>query len=454
MSSERPDIMTGGCGEADSAAQPDWLRERLRWFSSLKFGLFLHWGPYSQWGCIESWPLVAADTWARPDDLAAWNERGRDLQRFRRDYWALNTTFNPTAFAPEDWAAPARRAGMKYVAFTTKHHDGFSMFDTGQTGYRLTHPDCPFHSHPRANATREVFEAFRAADFAVSCYFSKSDWRSPYYWDPARPAPDRNPNYDTAAEPERWEQFVQFVHRQIEELMTGYGPIDCLWLDGGQVRPPHQDLRMAEIAAMARRHQPGLIIADRTVGGPYENLLTPEQHIPAEPLPSAWESCLTMGTGWAFRPGDTYKPTRELLRMLLDIVAKGGNLLLNIGPSPEGVLPAEALQRLEEIGDWMAVNAEAIHGTEPVAPYTEGRVRYTARGGTVYAACLADEGQTQPPAEITVSGLCPPDGATVRLLGRPEPLDWHFTDCGATIRLPREGLPCEHAWVLSYPRAI
>ena len=150
MSNDRPDIIA-----ADAAAPgqrwPDWLDERLRWFGSLKFGLFLHWGPYSQWGCIESWPLVAADTWARPDDLPAWVERDRDLERFRRDYWALNRTFNPVDFCPEAWADAARRAGMKYVAFTTKHHDGFSMFDTRQTDYRITHSDCPFHRHPRAN---------------------------------------------------------------------------------------------------------------------------------------------------------------------------------------------------------------------------------------------------------------------------------------------------------------
>ena len=453
MTDDRPDIISSDGADA-TFEQPEWLQERLKWFSSLKFGLFLHWGPYSQWGCIESWPLVEADTWARPDDLACWAERGKDLTRFRRDYWALNRTFDPVEFAPEAWADLARAAGMRYVAFTTKHHDGFSMFDTRQTDYRITAPDCPFHSYPRANVTREVFDAFRARDFAISCYFSKSDWHCPYYWDPARPAPDRNPNYDTRAEPERWEGFVQFVHRQIEELMSGYGPLACLWLDGGQVRPPLQDIRMAEIAAMARSHQPGLIVADRTVGGPYENLLTPEQHIPDEPLPGAWESCLTMGNSWSFKPNDVYKSTGALLAMLLDIVAKGGNLLLNIGPTPEGALPGPAVERLREIAAWMAVNAEAIHDTEPVAPYCEGPVRYTSRDATVYATWVADEEESRPPDQVTLTGLCPPEGAEVRLLGAPEPLAWRFTDAGAVITMPRGALPCSHAWVLSYPRSI
>jgi len=123
-----------------SAGEPEdaMVARRLEWFQDLKFGFMMHWGPYSQWGCIESWPLIEVDKWARPDDLAAWVERGKDIERFKRDYFALNRTFNPTKFDPAPWAAAAKRAGMKYVVFTTKHHDGFSMFDTRQTDYRIT----------------------------------------------------------------------------------------------------------------------------------------------------------------------------------------------------------------------------------------------------------------------------------------------------------------------------
>ena len=451
MSDVRKDIMASyepGTGTADG--QPAWLQDRLNWFENLKFGLFMHWGPYCQWGCIESWPLVEADTWARPDGLPAWTERGKDLARFRQDYWKLNETFNPQGFEPERWAELAERAGMKYVAFTTKHHDGFCMFDTRTTNYRSTYTDCPFHTNPRANITREVFDAFRARDFGISCYFSKSDWHCPHYWCRDFPYPDRNVNYDIAERPRIWEEFIALVHGQVEELMTGYGHIDALWLDGGQVRPPKQDIRMADMAATARRHQPGLIMVDRTVGGAYENILTPEQKIPAEPLGQTWESCLTMGNGWAYRPGDQYKPTRELIHMLVDIVAKGGNFLLNIGPDPDGRFAPDAILRMNEIADWMAVNARAIHGTRAVAPYKEGNICFTRRDKVVNAIVLAEEGMDEPPATIALSALRPAPGSDVRMLGCERPLEWSMTGDAAVVTMPSESRPCEHAWVLEF----
>ena len=430
-------------------AQPQWLKDRLQWFLDLKFGLFMHWGPYCQWGCIESWPLVPADTWARPDDLGPWRERGRDIKRFQRDYWALNRTFNPVDFDPTPWADAAERAGMKYVCFTTKHHDGFCMWDTATTDYRVTRRECPYHDNPRANIVREVFNTFRDRDFAISCYFSKSDWHSPYYWWPGTPPVDRNPNYDTAAHPERWEGFIDFVHEQVRELMTDYGSIDMLWLDGGQVRPPRQDIRMGEMASMARQLQPGLIVADRTVGGEHENIATPEQRIPDAPLGYPWESCLTMGNGWAYRPDDEYKSTRTLIHMLIDIVAKGGNFLLNVGPDPSGRFDPAAQQRLDEIGAWMAVNGDAIHGTRPIAPYKSGNVCFTSKDDRVFALVLAEEGADQPPATVQLQGIRPADGTPVALLGTTEPLVWHATDAGAEATLPT-CLPCQHAWVLEF----
>ena len=429
--------------------------KKLEWFQDQKFGLFMHWGIYSQWGCIESWPLVEVDKWARPDDLPAWVERNKDFARFSRDYRALNTTFNPRHFNPQVWADAAKQAGMKYVVFTTKHHDGFAMFDTRQTEFRVTGPACPFHTNPRANVAKEVFHAFRKDGFGIGVYYSKSDWTHPGYWSPDWQHPDRNVNYDTKKYPEKWAGFVKFTHAQIEELMSGFGPVDILWLDGGQVRPPQQDIDMPRLAAMARSHQPGLIVVDRTVGGRYENYRTPEQEVPATPPPFVWETCMTMGNQWSYKPNDKYKSTRKLVHLLVDIVAKGGNFLLNIGPSPDGDFAPTALERLREMGDWMKVNGEAIYATRAVAPYKQGRVCLTRKGDTVYAIYLADEGQDEPPAEVVVPAIV--GGQSVRMLGAAEPVPSTFGPQGLTIRLPesvRKSPPCRHAWSFEVAKAV
>jgi len=421
--------------------------ENLEKFQDLKFGLFIHWGIYSQWGCIESWPLVEVDTWARPDDLKAWTERGKDFEKFSRDYRALNKTFDPQHFDPDRWAAAAKDAGMRYLVFTTKHHDGFCMFDTKLTDYRTTHPSCPMHENPKADVARVLFDTFRREGFRIGAYYSKSDWHHPGYWDPERPHPDRNVNYDTSKHPEKWAEFVDYTHGLVEELMTQYGPVDILWLDGGQVRPPKQDIDMPRLAAMARRHQPGLIIVDRTVGGRYENYRTPEQKVPDEPPPFVWETCMTMGDQWSYKPNDDYKSTQMLVHLLVDIVAKGGNFLLNVGPDAQGRLPEPALKRLGEIGDWMDVNSEAIYGTRPIAPYKVGRVCLTQKDDSLYLIHLAAQRETSPPAEMRLPAV--KDAKKVRMLGSKVPVEWSVTDEGLVIRVSedvRNAPPCSHAW--------
>ncbi|MBS3762038.1 MAG: alpha-L-fucosidase [Planctomycetes bacterium] len=433
MNKKRADVIEGSSGNEGDFTPDPMLSRRLEWFRDLKFGLFMHWGAYCQWGCIESWPLVEEDTWARPDDLAPWQECDRDLDEFRRRYWKLNETFDPSDFNPDRWANAAEKAGMKYVVFTTKHHDGFCMFDTQLTDYKITATPCPFNRR-EIDPTHEVFETFRQHNFGIGAYFSKSDWRHPDYWDPERLRPDRNPNYDTSEEPEKWDRFVRFVHGQVEELMTGYGPVDILWLDGGQVRPPHQDIRMDELARMARSYQPELLIADRTVGGQHENYLTPEQEVPDDPPERAWESCITMGTGWSYRPDDDYKPAGELIQLLVDVVSKGGNLLLNIGPSPEGRFAPEAHSRLEEIGAWMKINGEAIHGSRGVPETHPHGFSFTRKDEQLYVFWSQNENGNLPvtlnlPVE---ADACLPE---VELLGYGR-LDCKESEKGLHVSIP------------------
>ena len=434
-------------------AEP-WLARRLDWFQDQKFGFMMHWAPYSLWGCIESWPLVEEDKWARPDDLKAWTQRNKDLALFTRDYWALPKTFNPVQFDPRKWAAAAKNAGMKYVVFTTKHHDGFSLFDTRLSDYRVTAADVPFHASARSNVVREVFNAFRKEKFGIGAYFSKADWHCPDYWDPSAPARTRNPNYDTAAQPDKWRRFVDYTHGQIAELMTGYGHVDILWLDAGQVRPPQQDIQMDRLAAMARKHQPGLIVVDRTVGGRYENYRTPEQEVPDKPLSYAWETCMTMGDQWSYKPHDKYKSTHKLIHLLVDVVGKGGNFLLNVGPQPDGQLPAPALERMAGIGAWMKVNGEAIYGTRPIAPYKEGQVVFTRKGRAVYAIYLTAKEGDALPETITFKSLKPKAGSKVRMLGIKTPVKWQTGPSGeTTLAIPAAVVsapPCQHAFVFRF----
>jgi alpha-L-fucosidase len=433
-----------GSTSQDREADPLVLK-KLSWFQDQKFGLVMHWGPYSQWGVVESWTLCSEDE--------PWCYRSMDnYVEYCIKYERLKETFNPVRFDPESWAAAARYAGMKYLVFTTKHHDGFCMFDTKQTDYRITDVGCPFHTHLRANITREIFDAFRKQGFGIGAYFSKPDWHSPWYWSPYWAHADRNVNYSITKYPDKWRKFCDFTYSQIDELTTGYGKLDILWLDGGWVNPGNrgQDIKMPHIAEMARSHQPGLIIVDRAVPGRYENYRTPEQEVPDRLMDGAWETCMTMGNQWSYKPGDQYKTTAQLIHLLVDIVAKGGNLLLNIGPSPQGELPPGSLERLKEIGDWMHINGSAIYSSRPVAPYKEGKICFTRlSGGSVNAIYLAGEQEGRMPSQIEIKSFCPAQGSWVKLLGVTTPLKWERHGRGVLIHVPesvQDNPPCRHAW--------
>ncbi|MGN7360227.1 alpha-L-fucosidase [Paenibacillus sp. SAF-054] len=384
---------THGYSREDEWVKPESpeLQERLEWFRDQKLGIMMHWGPHSLLGMFESWGLSDEDAhWSRgPVD---WT----DGEEFKKQYFALNKAFYPVRFQPDVWADLAADNGFKYLIFTTKHHDGFCMWDTETTDYKSTSPEVPFSEHRYADICKHLFNAFRERGLAISAYFSKADWHTKTYWAPGmeRSQPTwRGPSYNPAEHPRLWDEFVNFSHEQIMELMTKYGRIDVLWLDAGWVRADNgQDIRLGEVVAAAREHQPWLLTADRTVGGAHENFITPEQAIPEQHMSVPWESCITMGAGFSYRYEGEYKSTRTLIHILMEVVAKGGNLALNIAPQPDGRLPEAAVKRMKELGDWLKLYGEGVYGTRSCEPYFAQECAFTRKGSTVYCFRLYPEG--------------------------------------------------------------
>ncbi len=418
--------------------------EKLDQWQDLKFGMIIHWGLYAVPGIIESWELCSEDWIQRPDSMS--------YCQFKKWYWGLRDKFNPVGFDPDQWARAAADAGMKYVVFTTKHHDGFNLFDTKQTDFKITNG--PFASNPKANVAKYVFSAFRKKGFMIGAYFSKPDWHSPYFWWDKYATPNRNVNYDIRKYPERWQKFKDFTYNQISELMHDYGTIDILWLDGGWVRPKEtvndevlswgapipdwdQKIDMPAIARMARDAQPGILIVDRTVHGPYENYQTPERAIPATQLDHPWESCITLGNNWGHVPNDKMKEPSEVIHDLIEIVAKGGSLLLGVGPNPNGTLDSLVVSRLEEIGKWMKSNGQAIYNTRIVKNYRDGEVFFTKGKDNAYYALARLKAGSTVPSVVEWTGNLPKKGTAMEFLAAGKRVKWNVRDGKVTVFIPK-----------------
>ena len=316
--------------------------ERLEWFRDQGFGMFIHWSVDSQTGVVISHSLAGADE--------------AYTRRFFED---LPKSFNPRKFDPQDWAALAKLAGIKYVVFTTKHHSGFAMWDTKTTDFGIMHT--PY----KHDLTREILDAFRAEGIAPGIYFSPDDFS--WLWknkiDIQRGIPGVQPRNNPG--------LMKLDLAQVRELMSNYGPIDVVFFDGEP-----EGLR-----DLAWKLQPKTVVTRGAIQ-------TPELYVPGIPLEGAWEANFTMGTAWQYQPqNELYKTGGQVIDILVETRAKGGNLLLNVGPKPDGELPIEQEERLREVALWMQVNQECIYNVRPWVITNEQNIWYTkARNeDTVYA---------------------------------------------------------------------
>ena len=381
------------------------LLDQLEWFMDQKFGLMVHWGLYNQVGLKESWPLVdnqGDNRWTK------WQFKPEiENIEVKKMYAELHKGFLPIRFDPKDWADAAYAAGFRYLEFTTKHHDGFCMWDTKTTDYKVTGSEVPWRTHKYADITKALFDAFRERGMGIALYYSRADFDCPYYWEEGyrwKDGTQRLPSYDPEEKPETWQKFKDFVFAQLSELVNGYGKIDCLWYDGGC---NGIQLGLPEMTEELRKVQPWMLGVLRN-GGVCEDVITPELIIPEEPMDIPWEACMVMGKkqveygrsyiSFGYTYDQDYMSAKEVAHLLLDVVAKGGNLALNLAPQPDGRLPHRALEELAVLAKWMEIFSPAIHGTRAVAPYRVGKYAYTKSKDdkTVNVFYLYDDGETVP----------------------------------------------------------
>jgi len=350
------------------------LADRMAWWREARFGMFVHWGLYS----------VLAGEWGGRTDYAEWIRNNAKIPL--DEYEKLLGRFNPTEFDADRLAAMAADAGAKYLVITTKHHDGFCLFDTKQGGFNVMHT--PY----KRDIMRMVADACRHHGIRPCWYHSIMDWHHPDY------LPRRD--WERGIRPvdgAQFERYVRYLHAQVEELLTHYGDVGVMWFDGEWESTWTRELGLA-LADRCRSLAPNLIVNSRVAPKQSSGLKaklaraeigdfsTPEQEIPDRGIPGVdWESCVTMNENWGFNRADhDFKSVPKLVGMLVETASKGGNLLLNVGPTGEGLVPPESVDRLEGIGRWMRVHAEAIRGTE-ASPFESSLFRATRKGKVLYA---------------------------------------------------------------------
>lgn len=350
--------------ESNVPSGPAPYPDRLQWWGEARFGLFIHWGPVSLKGTEIGW--------SRGGDRRGYGSRGNQVPA--EVYDALYREFNPTRFNAREWVALAQAAGMKYLVFTSRHHDGFSMFDTRASDYKITAPGSPF----RRDVVKELADACHEAGLRFGLYYSQPDWHHP-----------------DAFTPDRHARYLDYLKQQVTELCANYGRLDILWFDG--LGKPAADYDGAGLVQIARGLQPDIIINDRT--GLPEDHATPEQRVGTYQDQRPWESCITICRQWAWKPDDDLKSLKQCLQTLITCAAGDGNLLFNVGPMPDGLIEKRQVERLQEMGVWLKQHGESIYGTRGGPWKPTPALASTRQGNTVYLHLLReDDGRVELPA--------------------------------------------------------
>src|ERR1035437_5905741 len=405
----------------------DCLGDRTAWYRNAKFGMFIHWGPYSQASVEASWPIMRP----KPGGIT------------ESDYVDLAKTFNPANFDPHSFVDLARTAGQEYIVFTTKHHDGFCMFDSSYTEYKIT--KTPYGK----DIVAQIAKACAEDGMPLGFYYSPPDMHHPDFRDTTKLAKENWPGEPMRPE---WPIYLQYMQMQLTELLTRYGPAALIWFDGLRNQQQYNGARVLE---MIRELQPATLVNDRIgVEADYE---TPEQFIPTAiptkgvrisgtdptnagklkntiPRPEdfrLWETCMTINDTWAYNKNDqNYKSEQTLIRSLVEVASRGGNFLLNVGPQPDGQIQPEFQQRLRAIGDWLTLNGDSIYGTTYGPVQGVAGLRTTANGKSIYVHVFDWPASTCEIAGIEARVL------SARLLANGKPLTFRQAEGKLEIDIP------------------
>ncbi len=423
--SASPFVALPGWGEQSDA-------DRTAWFRAAKFGMFIHWGPYSLASVEASWPIMRPAAQGTPGYIS------------ESDYRQLPSRFNPVEFDPLAFVRLARAAGQRYMVFTTKHHDGFCMFDSKYTNYKIT--KTPYGK----DIVAQLADACRKEGMPLGFYYSPPDMNHPGFRDTSKPASE---NWNGQPERPEWPLYLEYMRLQLSELLTRYGPVKVIWFDGLHDQDKYDGRRVLELI---HDLQPATLVNNR-IGLPadYE---TPEQFIPkaiptrnvrivgTNPSDAAalkggvpsledfrlWETCMTINHTWAYNKHDrNFKTARALIRNLIEVASRGGNFLLNVGPTPEGTIQPEFQERLRAIGKWLDRNGEAIYDTTygPLQGLTFART--TARNRDVFVHVF-----DWPGASMELPGAGLPKLRSASMLDSGAPLEYRQDGERVIIQLP------------------